>query len=362
MLDRQAIDALYAEVLGQQTPDNEANTCAWIILPVLQLLGYKALDISSQGTNVAGNKPDYAILKSTPYLWFLEAKSWNVPLDATGAAQAVGYANERGRRWAVLTNGRKWQLFDNHMAQKPASERLVAESDYDQPTFDTILRAISKQAMVEDATQKVIRLGLLPSLLKAELSTPGSDVFQAVYLKLRSRVSGLTQQEMADAMAELMEPKSKHSEVSFTSSGLEESERPPNVPEDVGAQVQFTLDQAFDFRFTWKPRFEMGDLSISAENFLALTLGVFEAFLSKSMVFPEDETKAAGVYFTRNGVIASAKMTTPRSIGSGAACIWYEGHRAASNHVRMIKRVLVLNQLSPSSCRISAVRYKPLNT
>jgi predicted type IV restriction endonuclease len=92
---------------------NEACTCQWIIMPLLQAAGYSLYDIQPQQTDPAGKIPDYTILPDSEHTWFLEAKAWGVALNDQHAQQALIYAYTNNRRWVVLTNGREWRLYDN---------------------------------------------------------------------------------------------------------------------------------------------------------------------------------------------------------------------------------------------------------
>ncbi len=116
MLDEAKADGLHL---------NEANTEHKIIDPLLPLLGYSPLQISKRGhDSVANNFPDYTLLPNTPHKWFLEAKRLDLPLQEKEVTQAIGYASSQGAEWAVLTNGRTWDVYKAHL-QKPLREKRV---------------------------------------------------------------------------------------------------------------------------------------------------------------------------------------------------------------------------------------------
>src|SRR5690242_10739344 len=94
-------------------PPNESTTCEWVIYPLLQAVGYAKREIISRFVDNNGQFPDYTILPDTSYTWFLEAKAWNVSLEDRHSQQSLNYANQNGKRWVVLTNGREWRLYDN---------------------------------------------------------------------------------------------------------------------------------------------------------------------------------------------------------------------------------------------------------
>ncbi|MCS6831220.1 MAG: type I restriction enzyme HsdR N-terminal domain-containing protein, partial [bacterium] len=110
---RKEIEQIKRE-LGEQTPPNEATTCSWVVEPLLLVAGYRRMDWIQEVAGLQGNKyrPDYTVLAETPHCWLLEAKTWNHPLLEQDANQLTSYANVHNIRWAVLTNGKEWQLYD----------------------------------------------------------------------------------------------------------------------------------------------------------------------------------------------------------------------------------------------------------
>lgn len=165
-------------------PDNEANTCLWVIYPTLQQLGYAGTDIAAQSTDPAGNKPDYAVLRDSEHCWYLEAKAWNVTLTELHAAQASGYTYQSGKRWAVLTNGRVWRLFDAH--EKEPANRLVCEAGIEDPQrLAELLQAISKEAVTTGKTQAFARRIRLHNVLSAQLRDERSPVMKSIVAVLK---------------------------------------------------------------------------------------------------------------------------------------------------------------------------------
>lgn len=109
-------------------PPNEASTCDWVILPLLRSTGYAPRDILSRSADHAGKFPDYTVLpQDEEHSFFLEAKAWNIDLEDSHAVQALNYANQNGKKWVVLTNGREWRLYNNDIRGLP-EEKLVAEA------------------------------------------------------------------------------------------------------------------------------------------------------------------------------------------------------------------------------------------
>ncbi len=96
-------------------PANEAVTCYRIIDPMLNALGYSRMDILPQFADGGNQFPDYTILPDTDSTWYLEAKAWSASLKDSHVQQSLNYANQNGKRWVVLTSGRRWRLYDNHV-------------------------------------------------------------------------------------------------------------------------------------------------------------------------------------------------------------------------------------------------------
>ena len=169
-------------------PTNEANTCDWIIRPLLLQCGYNYHDIHAQGHDAAGNIPDYTILPNTPHTWFLEAKKWQENITDTHVNQAANYVNTTAKRWFVVSNGREWRLYDNHIVQVPPSNRLVAAARFDCGTeLEDLLTALSKSSAQSGELEKYALQTALNTTLQQELAAPTSDVVQAIVSALKSK-------------------------------------------------------------------------------------------------------------------------------------------------------------------------------
>lgn len=172
-------------------PSNEANTCDWIIRPLLQQCGYNYHDIHAQGHDAAGNIPDYTILPNSPHTWFLEAKAWQVSITDTHVNQAANYVNTTAKRWFVVSNGREWRLYDNHIVQVPPSNRLVVAARLDCGTeLEDLLTALSKPSVQAGKLEQYALQTALNTTLQQELAALTSDVVQAIVNALKTK-SGL---------------------------------------------------------------------------------------------------------------------------------------------------------------------------
>ncbi|MGB2937080.1 MAG: hypothetical protein WBD05_02610 [Phycisphaerae bacterium] len=200
---------------GGAPPPNESNTCEWVILPVLYAIGYGKREVVSRDADSAGKFPDYTLLPGAPeHTFYLEAKAWKADLEGSHARQALNYANQNGKRWVVLTNGRQWHLYDNSVCGLPA-DKMVAEMSLDnRDQAVRFLQAISKasvssnglarfateeaerrkQAMEAERRRQIQaeRQSRLSSVLQAELTNESSPLVAAMLAHLRRR-EGLTE-------------------------------------------------------------------------------------------------------------------------------------------------------------------------
>jgi len=150
------IKALIEECQGyyQEPPQNEADTCMQVILPLLYASGYEKRDIRAEMADSAGKLPDYTILPGEPPEFYVEAKAWSRSLRKQDANQALDYANHNGKRWVVLTNGCMWRLFDN-LIQDVAENKLVAEMTLrDGEGTAGFLTAIGKESVLADRLEQ----------------------------------------------------------------------------------------------------------------------------------------------------------------------------------------------------------------
>ncbi|EST10235.1 type I restriction enzyme HsdR N-terminal domain-containing protein [Sporolactobacillus laevolacticus] len=60
---------------------------------------------------------------------YIETKKANEPLDAEAKDQLATYIFNRGKEWGILTNGRKYLLFNSNIKGHNNLERIVFEVD-----------------------------------------------------------------------------------------------------------------------------------------------------------------------------------------------------------------------------------------
>ena len=110
---------------------NETATRALVIDGVLTALGWDIKDPARVRLEhrAAGNKVDYILVSSAgAFLGVVEAKPAYSVLKDTDRRQASGYATEIGARYAVLTNGGRWEAWEM-VQQKPRRESVFVERE-----------------------------------------------------------------------------------------------------------------------------------------------------------------------------------------------------------------------------------------
>lgn len=179
-------------------PPNEASTCDWIILPLLKAVEYSKKDIYSQIGNAGNQYPDYTILPNTSDTWYLEAKDWNNSLDKNleAAIQALNYANAHGHRWVVLSSGKVWMLFDNHIQGMPVDKR-VARTEICEPGFTDFMLALSKTSVQSGGLAEYAATWRLREVMRQELVRKDSDVVKAIQRVLKNKI-GLSAIQSSD--------------------------------------------------------------------------------------------------------------------------------------------------------------------
>ncbi len=123
-----ATGAALAQVLdsdGSFTPLKEAETRRYVVDPVLTALGYRTLDHIrlEYRLEASGQFVDY-LLKAGEQDVVVDAEPLGAELSPKDASQIVGYCATEGIRWALLTNGLRWQVFDIEVSGNWEAKRV----------------------------------------------------------------------------------------------------------------------------------------------------------------------------------------------------------------------------------------------
>jgi len=110
---------------------NESQVYQSILLPILQSLGwdisnpFEVVPQSSENQFKKKQFPDCILAVNKIDRLVIEVKALNKKIDSDDRAQAISYANRRGLRWALLTNGRTWEFLDDRITGKPDEKKVV---------------------------------------------------------------------------------------------------------------------------------------------------------------------------------------------------------------------------------------------
>lgn len=351
---RQAIDD------ADPPPQNEAETCHRIIYPLLRAAGYAHREIRSQGTDATGQRPDYTILPDLEeHTWYLEAKAWHFDLADSHAQQAINYANTEGKRWVVLTNGKEWRLYDNHI-NAVAATRLAARIWLADESFGSFLEAVSRSSVTQGRLESFVRNQRLYSALPKQLADPRSGVVRAIRKVLRDlpglgNVSGdeivgffrdgpalmrdagegpiSATAEATDIASQQTPPATRHSDLNL--SEVKES--------DVTGKRPATLILA-------------DGTAIHDERWYVITKRLVEHVLTTGRLtqiplFKGRRARSPCVAYL--GADGTEAMRTPETVSANGREYVVETHFSAIDHVKLWRVILAASGLSASDCRLS---------
>jgi hypothetical protein len=106
---------------------SEADTRAWLVDPMLRILGYTSYADVHREVYVPETKEflDYELYVEGKPWAIVEAKAVQHSITDQHAAQCVQYAAIRGVRWCLITNGAAWHVYCGS-APGPLAEKRVA--------------------------------------------------------------------------------------------------------------------------------------------------------------------------------------------------------------------------------------------
>ena len=126
-----AIHACQTRIAEHETAlsGNEIRTRVALIDPMLRALGWDVSDprIVMPEYSAAGGRADYALLIENQPRVVIEAKHLNEPLTQQHRIQVTTYANTEGVKYAGLTDGNRWELYDV-FSHAPLRERCIMKA------------------------------------------------------------------------------------------------------------------------------------------------------------------------------------------------------------------------------------------
>ena len=214
-------------------PQNEANTCAWVIRPLLLALGYAHHEIDEQASDISNRFPDFTIQPNSPSTWYLEAKAWTSSLKSPHVDQALYYAHSNGKRWVVLSNGREWRLYDDHI-KGVSDDRLVATASLDNQTeILRFLAALSKSPVFDHKVSDFAAEKRIKEYIYQEVKNPKSQVITAIVKAVKNAMPGVN--VSGDALVSILNSQT------FQSTGPAPSPTPPIPAEKTQGSLESPL-------------------------------------------------------------------------------------------------------------------------
>lgn len=114
---------------------DESGTRIMINTFLTSILGYLELEEIKTEYMIKGTYADYIVQVGGKRYFLVEVKAFSIDLSDKHLRQAVNYGANEGIDWAILTNGRQFQLY-KILFEKPISEKLVFEIDFASEEFN----------------------------------------------------------------------------------------------------------------------------------------------------------------------------------------------------------------------------------
>src|SRR5687768_10568406 len=142
-------------LLKDLTALDESGTRIMINTFLTTILGYQELEEIKTEYMIKGTYADYIVQTGGKRHFLVEVKAFSIDLSDKHLRQAINYGANEGIEWAVLTNGRHFQFF-KIIFEKPISEKLVFEIDFNSEDFDIkealeLLTFVHKDAIVKNS-------------------------------------------------------------------------------------------------------------------------------------------------------------------------------------------------------------------
>jgi hypothetical protein len=116
----------------------------------------------------------------------------------------MNYAHSSGQRWVVLTNGREWQLYDDHITGRPQDRLVVTAKLTEGERFESLLQALSKESVQNGGLERFASRARLSFVLAEQLADPESQVVKAIRATLKKNAPfiDVQAQDIVDCLAQ----------------------------------------------------------------------------------------------------------------------------------------------------------------
>ncbi len=205
---------------------SEADTRAYLIDPLLAILGYRAIGDIRREVPVAATREfvDYELSAGGQPQAIVEAKAIRHAITDQHVAQCVQYASVLGVRWCLITNGLAWTVYDAH-ANGPLAAKRVAEVrlDLDAQAAGkawSVLSLFSHESLSQSPPLTKL---LIQRVVADELARPDSSAITALRRAVKERFGeSVSAQAVLDAIVETLpavSPASDESEATAPAAG-----------------------------------------------------------------------------------------------------------------------------------------------
>lgn len=187
---------------------SESDTRAFLIDPVLRLLGYEHVGDIRREVPVKETKEflDYELRAKGQPCAIVEAKSLRNSVTDSASAQCVQYAAINGVRWCVITNGVVWAVFDAY-AKGPLAQKQVDTVTLDGDST-SVARAWSVLSLMSKSNMEAgggFTPLLIERVLRDELTRADSAAISALRKVLKDRLQeSLSAPAVAQRVQKLM--------------------------------------------------------------------------------------------------------------------------------------------------------------
>ena len=283
---------------------SEADTISKVILEIISCLGYKRDDYL-QESGVHKGRADFALLEGTSHMWFIEVKQWSSPLQDNDIIQALNYANGKGLKYAALTNGQEWRVYDNSI-QKGASEKQIFKINIFDPNAIDPLWLLSKECMISGALDLHKNKQILKNILGEELAKPNSKMIKQIVKILKSEFDLTTDgQSVIKAIGDLRQiaDTGQCESTSAISQVLQNGSSVNNNANEskVGDARTNTIDELtkMDVTFSKPIKLRMGETEIPVTKWIEVLDSVIEFLFQEKRIrqLPYKLTSGSNSYF-----------------------------------------------------------------
>lgn len=342
-------------------PLSEPDTERLVVEPILTALGYSPLDYRKRTAGAGGDFPDYIVLPKYDQKWILEAKEWDHRLDMRAARQAVNYARNNGARWAVLTNGREWQLHNTEarsgLEEGPAYRAVdIIER---QAEASTVLSRLAREDVLGGTLDEDLRSREIITALREILADPPARVLRALVEAVRGHLDrNITREDVLRAVQRAIEG------IPGRAAPAPVGESPaPAAPRGAGTLDQRVYPLSELARHgslaTGASPIEVrlpGGVVVGVDSWAALSVHVTRWACTKSGI--PDLPFRSGPRTTKNFLNAEpvhpdgSTMRATKEIVVADTRVWLDVHRSARNICRSLVALCADRSVDPASVKV----------